>query len=60
MTYTPDVETIQRKLRAVRMAAASAVGNGASEADILDAAAQGIREARELEARSARARSEAA
>lgn len=60
MTYTPDAETKERKLRAVRMAAASAINNGLTADEIRAAADQGIREAMDLDARTGRATPRAA
>lgn len=60
MTYTPDAETKERKLRAVRMAAASAINNGLSTDEIRAAVEMGISEARDLDARTGRATPRAA
>lgn len=51
MTYVADQDTRDRKIRAARMAAASAVGNGVDPDEVRAAVEQGIREALDLEER---------
>lgn len=45
MAYVADEQTQQRKIRAARMAAASAVGNGVDPDVVRAAVEEGIREA---------------
>jgi hypothetical protein len=52
MAFTPDPDTIRRKLRAAQMAAASAVNNGAPVDEVREAIEAGIAEALDLQARS--------
>lgn len=53
MTYVADAETQARKLRAARMAAASAVGNGCDPDEVRQQVEDGIAEALALETRPA-------
>lgn len=52
--FVADQDTRDRKIRAVRMAAASAVGNGVGPDDVRAALEQGIQEAFDLEDRKSR------
>lgn len=51
MSYVADRQTQERKLRAVRMAAASAVGNGVDPAEVLRQVEAGIAEVISMESR---------